>query len=146
LGRAASPIDRNRQMPEPKPLQEAAALARLAVIGCGVSHETGFLSPSLGTSQGVSPSCRQPRLTTWAICRMSALHPTSGIARREKRLLNLEHVHGETIGVNLTIEIGPKAIHLIALDTFNGHQWPSRTQPNQIATPERRSALTALRV
>jgi hypothetical protein len=37
----------------------------------------------------------------------------------------LEHVHRETIGVNLAIHVGPKAIHLIALDTFDGHQWPS---------------------
>jgi hypothetical protein len=27
--------------------------------------------------------------------------------------------------VNLVIRVGPKAIHLIALDTFDGHQWPS---------------------
>jgi hypothetical protein len=53
----------------------------------------------------------------------------------------LEHVHRETIGVNLAIEVGPKAIHLIALDTFNGHQWSSRAQPNKIATLERRSGL-----
>jgi hypothetical protein len=40
-------------------------------------------------------------------------------------LSHLEHVHGETIGVNLAIHVGPKAIHLIALDTFDGHQWSS---------------------
>src|ERR1700738_4009045 len=44
------------------------------------------------------------------------------IARREALLSPLEHVHGETIGVNLAIHVGPKAIHLIALDIFDGHQ------------------------
>jgi hypothetical protein len=47
------------------------------------------------------------------------------IARREALLSPLEHVHRETIGVNLAIRVGPKAIHLIALDTFDGHQWSS---------------------
>jgi hypothetical protein len=56
-------------------------------------------------------------------------------------LSHLEHVHGETIGVDLATPVGPKAIHLIALDTFNGHQRSSRAQPNKIATPERRSDL-----
>jgi hypothetical protein len=51
--------------------------------------------------------------------------PTGDIARREALLSPLEHVHRETIGVNLAIEVGPKAIHLIAVDTFDGHQWPS---------------------
>jgi hypothetical protein len=36
-----------------------------------------------------------------------------------------EHVDGEAIGVHLAIPVGPKAIHLIALDTLNGHQWAS---------------------
>ena len=47
------------------------------------------------------------------------------VARREALLSLLEHVHRETIGVNLAIPVGPKAIHLIALDTFDGHQWTS---------------------
>jgi hypothetical protein len=51
--------------------------------------------------------------------------PKTDIARREALLSPLEHVHRETIGVNLAIHVGPKAIHLIALDTFDGHQWPS---------------------
>jgi hypothetical protein len=51
--------------------------------------------------------------------------PKADIARREALLSPLEHVHRETIGVNLVIHVGPKAIHLIALDTFDGHQWPS---------------------
>jgi hypothetical protein len=51
--------------------------------------------------------------------------PKADIARREALLSLLEHVHRETIGVNLAIPVGPKAIHLIALDTFDGHQWPS---------------------
>jgi hypothetical protein len=51
--------------------------------------------------------------------------PTGDIARREALLSSLEHVQGETIGVNLAIEVGPKAIHLVALDIFNGHQRPS---------------------
>ena len=51
--------------------------------------------------------------------------PTGDIARREALLSHLEHAHGETIGVNLAIHVGPKAIHLIALDTFDGHQWSS---------------------
>jgi hypothetical protein len=54
------------------------------------------------------------------------LVPTTGdIARRGALLFPLEHVHRETIGVNLTIHVGPKAIHLIALDIFDGHQCPS---------------------
>jgi hypothetical protein len=36
-------------------------------------------------------------------------------------LLHLEHVDRETIGANLAIPVGPKAIHLIVLDTSNGH-------------------------
>jgi hypothetical protein len=44
------------------------------------------------------------------------------IARREALLSHLEHVDGEIIGINLAIHVGPKAIHLIALDTFDGHQ------------------------
>jgi len=44
---------------------------------------------------------------------------------REALLSHLEHVDGETIRVNPAIPVGPKAIHLIALDAFNGHQWPS---------------------
>jgi hypothetical protein len=51
--------------------------------------------------------------------------PKADIVRREALLSPLEHVHRETIGVNLAIPVGPKAIHLIALDTFDGHQWPS---------------------
>jgi hypothetical protein len=51
--------------------------------------------------------------------------PTGDIARREALLSHLEHVHRETIGVNLSIPVGPKAIHLIAFDTCNGHQWSS---------------------
>jgi hypothetical protein len=51
--------------------------------------------------------------------------PTSDIAQREALLSHLEHVHGKTIGVNLAIHVGPKAIHLIALDIFDGHQWSS---------------------
>jgi hypothetical protein len=51
--------------------------------------------------------------------------PKADIARREALLSLLKHVHRETIGVNLAIPVGPKAIHLIALDTFDGHQWPS---------------------
>jgi hypothetical protein len=50
---------------------------------------------------------------------------TGDIAWREALLSPLEHVHGEAIGVNLAIHIGPKAVHLIALDIFDGHQWPS---------------------
>jgi hypothetical protein len=51
--------------------------------------------------------------------------PTGGIAPRQELLSPLEHVNGETIGVNLAIHVGPKAIHLIALDIFDGHQWSS---------------------
>jgi hypothetical protein len=57
--------------------------------------------------------------------RLRGALPTGDIARREALLSPLEHVHRETIGVNLVIRVGPKAIHLIALDTFDGHQWPS---------------------
>ena len=48
--------------------------------------------------------------------------PTSDI---ESPLSHLEYVHGEAIGVNLAIHIGPKAVHPIALDTFDCHQWSS---------------------
>jgi hypothetical protein len=33
----------------------------------------------------------------------------------------LEHVDGETFSIRLLIQAGPKAIHLIALDTVNSH-------------------------
>jgi hypothetical protein len=56
---------------------------------------------------------------------MSQRCPKADIARREALLSLLEHVQRETIGVNLAIAVGPKAIHLIALDTFDGHQRPS---------------------
>ncbi len=61
--------------------------------------------------------CIAPKLTR--------IVPTGDIARREAQLSHLEHVHGETIGVNLASRVVPKAIHLIALDTFDGHQWSS---------------------
>jgi hypothetical protein len=57
--------------------------------------------------------------------RLRGALPKADIARREALLSPLEHVHRETIGVNLATPVGPKAIHLIALDTFDGHQWPS---------------------
>ena len=38
---------------------------------------------------------------------------------------HLEHVHWESSRCNRAIPVGPNAIHLIALDTVNGHQWPS---------------------
>jgi hypothetical protein len=47
---------------------------------------------------------------------------TSDLAQREALLKHLEHVHGKAIGVNLAIHVGPKAIHLIALDISNGPQ------------------------
>jgi hypothetical protein len=50
---------------------------------------------------------------------------TGDIASRQTLLSHLQHVNGETIGVNLASHVGPKAIHLIALDTFDGHQWSS---------------------
>jgi hypothetical protein len=56
---------------------------------------------------------------------LTRIVPTGDIARREAQLSHLEHVHGETIGVNLASRVVPKAIHLIALDTFDGHQWSS---------------------
>jgi hypothetical protein len=46
-------------------------------------------------------------------------------APRQELLLLLEHVNRETVGVNLVIHVGPEAIHLIALDIFDGHQWSS---------------------
>jgi hypothetical protein len=51
--------------------------------------------------------------------------PTGNIAPRQALLSLLEHVNGETIGVNLASYVGPKAIHLIALHTVDGHQWSS---------------------
>jgi hypothetical protein len=62
-------------------------------------------------------------------CSSSGRHPkpftTGDIAHREALLLHLEHVHRESIGVNLAIRVGPKTIRLIVLDTVDGHQWPS---------------------
>jgi hypothetical protein len=40
-------------------------------------------------------------------------------------LFPLEHVDGEAIGVHLANAVGPKAIDLIALDIFDGHQRPA---------------------
>jgi hypothetical protein len=40
---------------------------------------------------------------------------------KKSMLFHLEHVDRETIGANLAIPVGPKAIHLIVLDTSNGH-------------------------
>jgi hypothetical protein len=37
----------------------------------------------------------------------------------------LEHVDGEIVRFKLAIPVGPNAIHLIALDTEDGHQWSS---------------------
>jgi hypothetical protein len=51
--------------------------------------------------------------------------PTGDIAPRQELLSHLEHVNGETVGVNLAIHVGPKALHLIALGIFDGHQWSS---------------------
>src|ERR1700722_14973550 len=62
-------------------------------------------------------------------------------AQREALLSHLKHIHGKTVSVNLAIHVGPKAVHAIALDISNGHQWPSRPQPNKIATPEHRRGL-----
>ena len=50
----------------------------------------------------------------------------ANVPRRDPALLShLEDVYRESIGINLAIHVGPKAIHLIALDTFDGHQWTS---------------------
>jgi hypothetical protein len=51
--------------------------------------------------------------------------PTGDLARRFAALILLEHIYGKTIGVKLAIIVSPKAIHLIALDIFDCHQWPS---------------------
>ncbi len=40
-------------------------------------------------------------------------------------LFHLEHVDGETSRFKLAIPVGPNAIRLIAVDTDDGHQWPS---------------------
>jgi hypothetical protein len=70
------------------------------------------------------PLSRQPQCHR----RVNPSHPfvpTGNIAPRQALLSLLEHVNGETIGVNLASHVGPKAIHLIALDIFDGHQWSS---------------------
>jgi hypothetical protein len=56
---------------------------------------------------------------------MAGTAPTGDIARRQAPLSQLKHVRRKSIGVNLAIRVAPKAIHLIALDTFDGHQWSS---------------------
>jgi hypothetical protein len=75
-------------------------------------------------------------------CRLLAI--ASGIVAHSRNasiswggalLFHLEHVDGEIARFKLAIPVSPNAIHLIALDTDDGHQWPSRTQPNKIATP-----------
>jgi hypothetical protein len=57
--------------------------------------------------------------------RLAAAAATSTVKPRGKLLTHLEHIHGEAIGVNLAVHVGPKAVHPIALDTFDGHQWSS---------------------
>jgi len=52
----------------------------------------------------------------------------------DRRLELLEHVGGKTFGIGLSIQAGPKAINLIALDTADSHQRPTGAQPNKIAT------------
>ena len=56
---------------------------------------------------------------------------------RHGRSEPLKHVGGKSLSVRLAIRAGPNAIHLISLDAVDGHQRPSRTQPNQVAPPER---------
>jgi hypothetical protein len=38
---------------------------------------------------------------------------------------NLERLVGETFRPNMAIQVGPNAIHLIALNADDGHQWSS---------------------
>jgi hypothetical protein len=78
-------------------------------------------------------SARQPQVCRSVVRKVtfgdtlkeSATGQQGDITRREAQLFLLEHVHGETIGVNLASRVVPKAIHLIALDAFDGHQWSS---------------------
>jgi hypothetical protein len=65
----------------------------------------------------------------------SRLEDTVDIAKMSERSKLLEHVEGEGLRVWLAIPVGPIAIDLIALDAVDSHQWPSRTQPNEITTP-----------
>jgi hypothetical protein len=56
-------------------------------------------------------------------------------------LIHLQDGGGEDVRFRLAVPVGPDAIHLIALDADDGHQWTSRTQPNKFAAPKRRSGL-----
>ena len=50
--------------------------------------------------------------------------PNDAKAKEKHRRLEFpKHVDGEIVGSNLAIAVGPNAIHLIALDTQDGHQW-----------------------
>lgn len=64
-------------------------------------------------------ACLKIHYTRSRIAVVSKVSDSSGV------LFLLEHVDREAIGVHLTGPVGPKAIHLIAPDTFNGHQRPS---------------------
>jgi hypothetical protein len=53
------------------------------------------------------------------------LRESNDAKEKHRRLEFLKHVDGEIVGSNLAIPVGPNAIHLIALDTPDGHQWPA---------------------
>jgi len=82
-----------------------------------------------GSPEG-APACRWLAIAS-GIVTYSAMFRFLGSAL----LFHLEHVDGEIARFKLAIPVSPNAIHLIALDTDDGHQGPSRTQPNKIATP-----------
>jgi hypothetical protein len=90
-----------------------------------------FISQVGGTDTLLAHSAGKPKPDDQIATLITAAKKTSEAAGRAKAaqrqalLSHLEHVHGKTIGVNLATHVGPKAIHLIALDIFNGHQWPS---------------------
>jgi hypothetical protein len=81
--------------------------------------------------QWAHDACGVPRASLWVQSsstgdpRLRGALPSADIAPRQELLFRLEHVNGETVGINLVIHVGPKAIHLIALDIFDGHQWSS---------------------
>jgi hypothetical protein len=78
-------------------------------------------------------TCPLKAASAWLLIDAAA---AKGSGSSKALLFLLEYVDGEAIGIHLAGPVGPKAIHLIAIDALNGHQWPSRTQPDEISTPE----------
>jgi hypothetical protein len=100
-------------------------IAALAIIWNSLGHWTPWCVPYVHMRRDVR-CCDWKRWSPVAFARTDASPALL--------LFHLENVDGESSRCNRALPVGPKAIHLIALDTENGHQWPSWPQPNKIAT------------